>query len=193
MTSICTMRDFLIFALCFSSLHTTMFALNARSESPSVLPAQTTIHCPYFDWWSFVFLLLIFATSGVSLYAYVKEWGTCNRWTWIVDASGILPGILWQISTRPASYGVGGLTHAWDFCSYEHAPSAQLFRMLGEWLTYGAVLRLTQSADFGTRLLPTMVVLLISIALSGAMYILASMLRDMLALRDNPMDANVLN
>ena len=130
MTSICNMRDFLIFALSFSCMHTTMFALSAREEVLSSLPTRTTIYCPYFDWWSFLFLLLILATSGVSLYAFARGWDACNRWTWIVDASGVLPGILWQISTRPASYGMGGLTHAWDYCSYEHTPSAQIFRCL---------------------------------------------------------------
>jgi hypothetical protein len=185
------MRDFLIFILCFSSLHTTLFALNARELDPAALPPRTSIHCPYYDWWSLLFLLLIFGTSGLSLYASVKGWGSCERWTWVVDATGILPGILWQISTRPASYGVGGLTHDWDYCGYEHNPSAQLFRMLGEWLTYGAILRLTQSADFGTHLLPTVVIVFLAIVLSGAMYVLAAVMRDMLALRDHPPGFNV--
>ena len=191
MTLVCTMRDFLIFALCFSSLHTTMFALNAREEDAAALPPNTSIHCPYYDWWSFLFLMLIMGTSGLSLYASVKGWGSCERWTWVVDATGILPGILWQISTRPASYGVGALTHEWDYCGYEHNPSAQLFRMLGEWLTYGALLRLTQSAGFGTRLFPTLVILFLAVALSGAMYVLAAVMRDMLFLRNHPLGFNV--
>ena len=178
------MRDFLVFALCFSSLHTTMFSLSARGEAPTSLPPETTIDCPYFDWWSLLCLLLICSTSGLSLYASAKGWDTCDRWTWVVDASGLLPGILWQISTRPASYGVGGLTLSWDKCSYEHVPAAQVFRMLGEWLTYGALLRLTQSAGFGTRFVPSLVIVSLAVVLSGLMYILSSFLRESLAARE---------
>lgn len=177
------MRDFVIFALSFSSLHTTVFALSARGESAAVLPEHTTVHCPYFDAWSLLFLLLVFSTSGVSLYASAKGWDTCSRWTWAVDASGVLPGMLWQISTRPSSYGMGSLPLAWDFCSHEHVPAAQLFRMLGEWLTYGSLLRLTQSAGFGTRLAPSILIVSIAAALSGVMYALAILMRDMFTSR----------
>lgn len=183
MTSICAMRDFLIFILCFSSLHTTIFAVSARGESANLLPRDTTVHCPYFDSWSLLFLTLILASSGLSLTAFMKGWNTCNRWTWVVDATGIVPGILWQISTRPAAYGVGGLTLAWDQCSYEHVPAAQLFRMLGEWLTYGTLLRLTQSAGFGTRLIPSIVIVSVAIVSSGVMYIMSSYFREIMSNR----------
>lgn len=186
MSVVCAMRDFAIFALCFSSLHTALYAYAARDEEPAVLPAGATVHCPYFDAWSIVFLALVLASSSVSLSAFARGWDNCERWTWVVDGLGILPGILWQISTRPAAYGMGGLVAEWEQCSYEHVPIAQIFRMLGEWLTYGMLLRLTQSAGFGRQLVPSFVVIAGAVVLSGFMYVLASLFRDVLSARAAP-------
>ena len=183
MSYVCAMRDFLIVALCASSLHTALFAWSARDEPASVLPPDTTVACPYYDGWSVAFLALTLTSSATSLYAFANGWDNCERWTWGVDAVGVIPGILWQVSTRPAAYGVGGLPLAWDHCSYEHVPGAQVFHMLGEWLTYGTLLRLTHSAGFGVRLFPTTVILLTAFSTSGLMYVIAALFREHMTAR----------
>ena len=50
--------------------------------------------------------------------------------------------------------------------------------MLGEWLTYGMLVRLTLSAGFGTRLLPSFVIKSAAVVLSGLMCMCASIFRD---------------
>lgn len=182
MPVLCAMRDFLIFALSASSLHTALYATAAREMDAHLLPAASSVGCPYFDAWSVVFLAGVTAGSGASLVAFTRGWESSGRWTWAVDLLGMVPGMLWMVSTRAAAYGMGGLTTAWDHCSEEHVPAALVLSMLGGWLTYGTILRLcTMDIGFGTRPLPTCAVALGSVALTALQYVIAWLFRERLA------------
>ena len=169
------LRDFLVLSLAFTSLHTSLYASASRSLTP--LPSGSTVDCPYYDAWSVVFLFMVATSAAASLNASTRGWDVHARWLWSVDAVGLVPGIYWQVATRPAYLGMGGLTHSWERCGYEAVPAAHTLLMLGDLLTYGMLLRACMTTGFGRRAFPTGVVVSAVFAISGLQYWFAAQFR----------------
>lgn len=196
MSIVCAMRDFLIFAMATTSLHQ---MLNVASEGSAYAgtdesASRSRLHgCEVFTSpFSFACLALVILTSARSLYVYSNGGINHARWTWAVDAAGLVPGIYFQITTRPiAWWGAysqcvleGDATYvdaALEFhqqCSLETSPTAFCLFLLSEWLLYGTLLRLTVSAQFGQNVTNTTLIILCTLGVAGVQYWVANAMRD---------------
>lgn len=179
MSVVCAMRDFLLLCLSFTGLN---MVLNVMSEGGLGDGADMYSHmhaCPLFrDPWTFIFLLAVFSSSATSLMAFTRGWGNCERWTWGVDAMGIIPGLYFQMYTKPHTWWGSG--HCLDnaMCTVEASPLAFALFILGEWLVYGTIVRLILSAGFGVRMLPTGIIVSLGFVLSGFQYMISGMIRE---------------
>ena len=162
--SLCAMRDFLLMTLSFSALHTGFNVLVSGADP-----------CPYERWYSFAGIVLVFGASSSSLATYAAGWPSCYRVAWSVDALGLLPGIFWQITTKPdgwfAAVPVAG-------CSVSETPTALLYWILGEWLTFGVVLRACLLFGFGVRPTNTLLILAGAALLAALTSVAARGLRE---------------
>ena len=198
MSTVCALRDFLLFTLSISSFHQTLHiisepgAITASHSSMFMCPIMQSALTP-------IFLLLVVVTSGGSLAAYSRGWSNCNRVSWGVDAVGLIPGMFFQVMTRPqqwmssahCEYSPTCPPHSCaaanqtlpyplelQLCTVEHSPLANSMFMLGEWLVYGTMLRLVLSADFGRRFVPSLIVISQAVVVTGGMYYVAAILRE---------------
>lgn len=162
MQTLCAMRDFMLVAISFSALH---IGVNLLATGDDL--------CPYARWYSLAGVGAVLSSSATSLVAYSAGWPNCGRVAWSVDGLGLLPGIFWQITTKPdgwfAAVPVAG-------CSVLESPVAVLFWVLGEWLTFGVVLRACAFFSFAPR--PTVLVLAGAAFLAATTSIFAMGLRE---------------
>lgn len=166
---ICAMRDFLLVTLSFSASNLILNVLSEDENTISYLSA-----CPYLQWYSFLFTLSVLGCSLTGLVAYARNWSNCSRVTWAVDCVGVLPGLFWIATTKPygwyAAVNVPG-------CSVKETPISIVFWIIGEWLTWGSIVRLCVSADFGKNILNTLIVLFYTLFLSALSYVMSGWLR----------------
>lgn len=173
---LCNMRDFSLLALSFSCLHAALFASAARSDATDAVAA-----CPIFDAAMVVGMGLVLVSSATSLYASLHAWPNYKSCSLAVDVVGLVPGTVAMVLTQPARLGMGSLPEHLQHCSHEALPIALTYRMVGELLTYGSVVRLTYALGLGKGVMSTLFVICATFAMSGFSYIVAGVARDALA------------
>tara|TARA_B100000683_G_scaffold67049_2_gene65825 strand:+ start:624 stop:1238 length:615 start_codon:yes stop_codon:yes gene_type:complete len=196
MSAVCAMRDFLIFSLSVTSLHQ---ILNVMSEpdcaaDDSYLCSHAS-RCPLLIGpMSAFFLFVVVVSSASSLSAFGNGWSNCNRWTWGVDALGVIPGVYWQIVTRPVQWSGAASTCVVDdfasatrnaMCTVEGSPLAFALFLLSEWLVYGTLLRLVISAGFGRAFLPTAIIISLAFVIVFGQMLVSGWMRAGLADAEN--------
>lgn len=157
MESLVAGRDGAVLTLSFSAVHVGLNVLSTDDVAP---------RCPYDELGGFLmslgtFLLFAFA-------ALAPLWPPARRFQTSIphvrDAIGIVPGIWFQITTKPDGFFAGVPVES---CDMRASGYAMALWILGEMLTFGAALRLGQAWGFGRRLAPTVGIVLGALALQG--------------------------
>ena len=86
------------------------------------------------------------------------------------DVVGLVPGIWFQIVTKPEGFFAGVPVEGCDMRSSGYAMALWL---LGEMLTFGAGLRLARAWGFGQKAWPTLAIVLAAIGLQALVVVAA--------------------
>lgn len=159
-------RQFAILALAFTAAHVGVNVL--------AVEVQTTL-CPYDRWYGLLPTAVVLGTYGTAMWTRVHEFPRAQAFEWAADVIGIVPGIWWQITTKPDGWFASVPV---EHCSLRDSGYAMALWLLGELLTFGAAVNIAAAVNFGRNQLNTVVVVLAAVALLFASGMVAQELQS---------------
>ena len=174
MDTLVTARDGAVLTLSFSAVHIGVNVLADGDVAP---------RCPYDGVGG-----LVASVGTFLLFAFVA-WAEARGWPgegvtrsrvrrllpYVRDAVGLVPGVWFQITTKPQGFYAGVPVEGCDMRSSGYAMALWI---LGEMLTFGAALRLGRVWEFGTKLWPTLWILAGAVALQMLVGVAAGVLSE---------------
>ena len=172
MDTLVTARDGAVLTLSFSAVH---IGVNVLADG--VAP-----RCPYDGVGGLVASVGTFLLFAFVAWAEARGWGidgtgsrTRALLPYVRDAVGLVPGVWFQITSKPEGFYAGVPVEGCDMRSSGYAMALWI---LGEMLTFGAALRLGRAWEFGTKLWPTLWILAAAVALQMLVGVAAGALSE---------------
>lgn len=159
MERLLTARESAVLALSFSAVHVGTNVLADDSVAP---------RCPYDEAWGLVASVGTFLLFALVAWAEAHAWRPHWRLPHVRDVVGLVPGIWFQITTKPAAFFASVPVEGCDMRSSGYAMALWI---LGEMLTFGAGLRLATAWGFGRRAWPTVAIVLSAIGLQAVVVV----------------------
>ena len=145
-------REYAILLLSFSALHV----------GANMLSLDTPAPCAYDRVGGLLMSLTVFALYTASAWAQHARSAHAQWLVHVADGAGIVPGIFFQITTKPDGWYAAVPA---DGCSMRESGYAASLWLLGELLTFGAAVRLATAVGFGRNVLNTAIVVASAFAL----------------------------